>query len=60
VAKSSDPASHQVSRQLTDAERLRHDYEARLTAERPISHSVKVAYRQLIARCERRKRDQKH
>ena len=38
--------------QLTEAERLKRDYESRRAGERPISHSVAVAYRQLIARSE--------
>ena len=49
--------SGQFSGELTDAQRLKQDYEQRLADKRPISHSVAVAYRQLIARCEQQDRE---
>jgi hypothetical protein len=61
MAISKQSAGNQVSGQysetLTDAERLKQDYEQRLADKRPISHSVAVAYRQLIARCEQQHRE---
>lgn len=59
MANSSKRPNTQVCGQMSDAERLRQDYESRLAAKRPITHSVAVAYRQLIARCEQ-KQSNKH
>jgi len=52
MADSTERPTDQGPRQLSGAERLKQDFESRMAAKRPISHSVAVAYRQLIARTE--------
>ncbi len=52
MADSPTDAKPQGERSISDADRLKQDYASRMAGDRPVSHSVAVAYRQLIARCE--------
>ena len=60
TAKSSTSAETQTSGKtqtrgepanVTTAERLKKDFEARKAADRPMSHSLAVAYQKVIAQC---------
>ena len=58
MPQSPEDVSREVPAHADDVERLKHDYESRRADQRPMSHSVAVAYRQLIARGEAQRREQ--